>query len=90
MRGWDLVVLVNISKVPGKRSSPGARVLKKQKRAEKRFVEKAKILLLLEEHLATKDQLGVDQSISFPVVEQEDILILEANEFSQEELYPSL
>lgn len=65
-------------------------MLQKQKRSKKRFVEKARILDLLREHLAAKERLNVT-SAEVPLnIEEEDILILDTNEFSEAELNPPL
>lgn len=74
-----------ITKVSGKRSSQKARIKKKQKRARKRALEKARILDLLEQHLANQRNVGAEELPGL-VEEEGDILILEANEFSESEL----
>lgn len=73
------------TKLPGKRASEEAREKKKIRRGEKRYAEKQRILRLLEEHLRAKSE---EEAISVETAEHDDteILILDTNEFTEEEL----
>ena len=89
-------------KLPGKRASEEARQKKKQRRARKRFFEKQRLLVELDEYLEQRgeklpdNQLQPDAPTDLPPPVEalaaevdEDVVCIDGIEFTEEELNPT-